>query len=956
MLGGISPDKQQSKKRKTANEGRVGRNETSKFFVKNAEAGPSTRGTIVNGGASEREPITLDFDDEDVGEPIQRPQTSSPDPIDSLDVDNAGPSTRSASSGKQIAPDGPFAQKIRRKLQKKGKAREDDAALDQGELPEDRISEFDTSETYIPKGTVKQLMDKWEQQSDNPMTREKTKQIDLLEKARSSVKGKMKPKSNLEYTKIMDPDATAPSGYHSSQASLRKPANGAAQISPLPLEAFMIGLELKECDKAEWCFHLEKSATAVITRDKAVHKQFLTSELFKSFEYTKPDAVEENYPPIAILCVRTARGVIHRPLTGRRFTAGDTGPEGMLLFKFDAGSPRWQKGHCYAEFISLLKKLYTDATFHVLDYAGSKSVWKGTLAAGLMVPPMDNTALSERKTRQRKRDPDEHLLVYPFTGPGAVNITRGDLKRLEPNSFLNDTLIEYGLKLWLSDLRKQNPALADQVHIYSSFFYKKLNVKNKEQGYQSVRKWTSKIDIFHKKYLIVPINENLHWYLAIICNPEYVLRPPPPTSELVAARPLTRKRKRDTEVFEQAAGLPAVADVPDAESVPDDTALTSTGDASSHTASGSPSVASASVSRQRSPFVERIPDSENEMEVEPTQTDGGKRDENEVEDLLDLQRSCSLIEVSSTPSPRHEDNDVTMDVEIPELLGQLEYPPEPMEVDIGPDPTLSVTASSTVPPSLLEEDVPSASASVPSALFYSTDGSRKGKQKATGPSEPREPPEPTPPEEDASAEQLDPDKEQAYVFTFDSLGSKHPKACSLLSEYLVMEAKDKKGLDQTSQPIGRMALVPYQPNYCDCGVYVLHFARKFMEDPKKFTNLILTRPRNYLAPDRARDWDHGTVATMRDSLMSQSMQLSYEWKEKRIAEKKEAAERVSADGAPTRSASIEDSDDDVIVADPPPQAAPVAKERPKPTPKSIKFITTETRSGASRLRDGKARS
>lgn len=95
--------------------------------------------------------------------------------------------------------------------------------------------------------------------------------------------------------------------------------------------------------------------------------------------------------------------------------------------------------------------------------------------------------------------PDHHLrlLVYPFSGPGAVNITRGDLKRLEPHQYLNDILIEYGLKyvasvtllssrlnplpipyrLWLADLRASNPELADQVHIYSSFFYKKINVK-----------------------------------------------------------------------------------------------------------------------------------------------------------------------------------------------------------------------------------------------------------------------------------------------------------------------------------------------------------------------------------------------------------------------------------------------------------------------------------------------
>ena len=38
------------------------------------------------------------------------------------------------------------------------------------------------------------------------------------------------------------------------------------------------------------------------------------------------------------------------------------------------------------------------------------------------------------------------LLVYRPLGTGAVNITRGDLERLQPGKYLNDTLIEFGLK------------------------------------------------------------------------------------------------------------------------------------------------------------------------------------------------------------------------------------------------------------------------------------------------------------------------------------------------------------------------------------------------------------------------------------------------------------------------------------------------------------------------------
>jgi hypothetical protein len=38
------------------------------------------------------------------------------------------------------------------------------------------------------------------------------------------------------------------------------------------------------------------------------------------------------------------------------------------------------------------------------------------------------------------------ILVYPPSGTGAVNITKADLNRLQPGEYLNDTLIEFGLK------------------------------------------------------------------------------------------------------------------------------------------------------------------------------------------------------------------------------------------------------------------------------------------------------------------------------------------------------------------------------------------------------------------------------------------------------------------------------------------------------------------------------
>lgn len=35
-------------------------------------------------------------------------------------------------------------------------------------------------------------------------------------------------------------------------------------------------------------------------------------------------------------------------------------------------------------------------------------------------------------------------------------------------------------RLWLTELGEQNPDLANQIHVFSSFFYKKLNNKKRQ--------------------------------------------------------------------------------------------------------------------------------------------------------------------------------------------------------------------------------------------------------------------------------------------------------------------------------------------------------------------------------------------------------------------------------------------------------------------------------------------
>lgn len=47
--------------------------------------------------------------------------------------------------------------------------------------------------------------------------------------------------------------------------------------------------------------------------------------------------------------------------------------------------------------------------------------------------------------------------------------------------------------------------------------------EGEKTGFDLVRTWTRKVNLFEKDFVVIPINENLHWFLAIICHPSKML-------------------------------------------------------------------------------------------------------------------------------------------------------------------------------------------------------------------------------------------------------------------------------------------------------------------------------------------------------------------------------------------------------------------------------------------------
>ena len=118
-------------------------------------------------------------------------------------------------------------------------------------------------------------------------------------------------------------------------------------------------------------------------------------------------------------------------------------------------------------------------------------------------------------------DPWKKPLTYPKVGKKKTTVEWSDLERLDEGEFLNDNLISFYLRYLEQRLEEERPELAKRVYFFNTFFFATLTNTHKGKkrfNYEGVQKWTRSVDLFTYDYIIVPINEQAHWYLAIICN------------------------------------------------------------------------------------------------------------------------------------------------------------------------------------------------------------------------------------------------------------------------------------------------------------------------------------------------------------------------------------------------------------------------------------------------------
>ncbi|CAL4894156.1 unnamed protein product [Urochloa decumbens] len=137
---------------------------------------------------------------------------------------------------------------------------------------------------------------------------------------------------------------------------------------------------------------------------------------------------------------------------------------------------------------------------------------------------------------------DFEEFIYPQGDPEAISISKTDAERLLPETFLNDTLIDFYIKHLSTRIESTKK---HRYHFFNSFFFRKLADLDKDQGrapegraaFLRVRKWTRKINVFEKDFLFIPVNFNLHWSLIVICYPGEVVASEDGNAKLLAKLP-----------------------------------------------------------------------------------------------------------------------------------------------------------------------------------------------------------------------------------------------------------------------------------------------------------------------------------------------------------------------------------------------------------------------------------
>lgn len=386
-------------------------------------------------------------------------------------------------------------------------------------------------------------------------------------------------------------------------------------------------------------------------------------------------------------------------------------------------------------------------------------------------PAKSPTPPPERWSSQNSRYKNtlSKSLCWPNDSKKKVMVDVGDIERLDEGEFLNDNLIAFYLRYLEHRLELKNRKDFERIYFQNTFFYKTLSSGRGRNSinYDAVKRWT-KGDIFKYDYIIVPVNENFHWYLAIICHPGKLL-------------------------------------------IPEDSLTTESGDG--HDTSIIVSTTRAGI---------------DSAEAEVTTIDV---------DQLGMTQGRAPQNRSSSPEIRNKVEQMSLEDSGSPAAADYQAP-RGLASDSSRDPKVGDIDNDTPQ----DERSPRRSALEIAKMDLEVPRSPRGKKAKKKP----------PPR------LHDPSKPR--IITLDSLHTPHSPTCRRLREWLISEAKEKRDTEISGYAtLGTTAMaIPRQPNFCDCGLFLLGYVEKFLKDPDTFISDILQKKMSV-----ERDWPDMDASRMR---------------------------------------------------------------------------------------------
>ncbi|XP_064405387.1 sentrin-specific protease 7-like isoform X4 [Halichondria panicea] len=411
--------------------------------------------------------------------------------------------------------------------------------------------------------------------------------------------------------------------------------------------------------------------------------------------------------------------------------------------------------------------------------------------------------------------PNVRLLAYNVPAGSKVNIevSTHDVDTLAPGEYINDKVVDFYLRyMWYERLAER---LRSKVHIFSSFFHTRLKdasrdnkelkcLQTPERQHNRVKTWTRRVDLFDKEYIVLPVCDRAHWFVAFV----YKAGEFDPVRELATreAKAAKKNKKKPLKKKPNVASPVVINDTllegDTEEPIPQEEDFLAPGAQLMRAANGRP---------PQPVFGDFIQMPPSDDEGGAIQVDAAAEIPMETEDTLRIDAAAAMatvdtiIEAATDPLTTDAYSTTTSDERVHEGGAT---PPEDAYVDVGQPEGVVVSVEDSLEEGTIGEEVS------PERELVSPERELVG---------------------DSSTEELDilTEETRPCVLVLDSLGVRRTGIVKTIRNYLTVEWRERKargGVEELNYDLlpAKYPVIPLQNNSSDCGLFMLQYVESLL--------------------------------------------------------------------------------------------------------------------------------